>query len=453
MTYNRAIFEKEGWALPQSLEEIPALREKAEAAGYRFCLNQMQYPGYGFQYMCNIADTDYLSTVGGLKWQKAFLRGETMLADSPEMLKCFEIINKWREYGLLSGEGDPSSVLHVRDLIAEGDTLFMIGSANDFSAYGEDVASQFGLMPHLSEDGSQNVFILNVSRYYGLSKRLKQPGQEQRLEEALHVMEILSTTEGLEALNASLPILSLEALKHAPVKEMVFYSDPLVTKALNEGYTASFIYSGWENVMVEYGNKMYDFMLGKCDIEDLIRCIDDNQHLVTQDNAKVYTTVTETVQTEDCARLVGIAFGEAVDADAALVSINAYYGMMDDLNLNREGGALFQMEIGDMEITSILPTGWSANIQTVMLTGARIKEPAQNGYEMEADGVAYPYVLETKGGMTLADDKAYTVVICGATDAVKEEGHLTDTGVMGLDAARTYFSRFDTFRAKDIMWN
>ena len=454
ITYNRAIFEKEGWELPASLEDIPALREKAEAAGYRFCLNQMQYPGYGFQYMCNVADTGYLSTLGGQRWQKAFLSGETTLAENPDMLASFEILAKWREYGLLDGTGDPSDVMHVRDMMAEGSTLFMIGSANDFTAYGEEVASQFGLMPYLSEDGTRNVFILNVNRYYGLSKRLEQKGNEQKLEDAVHVMEVLSTPEGIRALNASLPNLSLQSLKHMPARGNGYYSDSAVMDALDAGYTAPFLYSGWENAIVEYGNKMYDFMLGKCEIDDLIRCIDENQHLITEENSPVYTTVEETIWTEDCARLVGAALGRAVDADAALISVNAYYGVLDDPDLNRAGvsGALFPMAITDEEIVAILPTGWSGNIQTVTLTGARIKELAQTGYEIEKFGVAYPYVLETKGGMALEDDETYTVVICGATDAVAEEGRLTDSGVMGLDAMKTYLAQFETFCAEDIVW-
>ena len=28
-----------------------------------FCLPQIQYPGYGFQYLCNIADADFLGTL------------------------------------------------------------------------------------------------------------------------------------------------------------------------------------------------------------------------------------------------------------------------------------------------------------------------------------------------------------------------------------------------------
>ena len=62
----------------------------------------------------------------------------------------------------------------------------------------EDTTDKFGLMPYLSEDGSRNVFILNVNRFYGLSKKLE--NNPEKLEDALKVMKVLSTVEGTSAL-------------------------------------------------------------------------------------------------------------------------------------------------------------------------------------------------------------------------------------------------------------
>ncbi len=51
----------------------------------------------------------------------------------------------------------------------------------------EDTTDKFGLMPYLSEDGSKNVFILNVNRFYGLNKKLE--NDPEKLEDALKVMK------------------------------------------------------------------------------------------------------------------------------------------------------------------------------------------------------------------------------------------------------------------------
>ena len=44
-------------------------------------------------------------------------------------------------------------------------------------------------MPYLSEDGSKNVYITNNTRLYGLNKDLEQEGNEQKLEDAMHVLK------------------------------------------------------------------------------------------------------------------------------------------------------------------------------------------------------------------------------------------------------------------------
>ena len=112
------------------------------------CLAQIAYPGYGFQYMCNIADTGFLGTFQGKQWQKDYLVGKANVSDTPGMRDCMEYIEKWKDLG-----------------------MFPTNKRNP-----------------------QSVYILNVIRYHGLSKKLEE--NPQKLEDALKVMEILSSVEG-----------------------------------------------------------------------------------------------------------------------------------------------------------------------------------------------------------------------------------------------------------------
>lgn len=59
ITYNKTQLDKNGWTLPTNLGEMGELKTKVEEAGYTFCVDMLQFPGYGFQYLCNIADTDF----------------------------------------------------------------------------------------------------------------------------------------------------------------------------------------------------------------------------------------------------------------------------------------------------------------------------------------------------------------------------------------------------------
>lgn len=451
ITYNKTLLDKNGWKLPTNLEELAALKSQVEDAGCVFSRCQLEFPGYGFQFLCNIADTDFLSTIEGLSWQEAFRKGETTVADTPEMIKSIRLLDRWRDIGMLNAEGTPNNDTETKSFVAEGNTLFLIGNSNDLLTR-TNASDTYRLMPYLSEDGSQNVFILNVSRFIGLNKHLADEGSEQKLEDALHVMELISTVEGMQALEPTQTSSLLLPLKDWVIDDDSYYAD--VVDELNSGHTANFIYSGWENFAVVLGEKVIDFIKGNADTDDIIQCMDENQHLLTDDTAVHYTTATEVIDLEDCAKLVGICFGKATDAEAALVSVNTWNYNPDSKYMDDAGvsGELFPMPIGDEELTSILPTGWRGNIETVTLTGARIKELAETGYDYYGNGSNFPYVLVTKGGEELDDNKMYTIPICGVTDAVAEEGRLQDSGILGLDAARAYFSQFETLSIKDIVW-
>lgn len=452
ITYNKTLLEKHGWTLPKSLKELEELVPKVEEAGCQLAVNQLQYAGYGFQYLCNILDTDFLNTLDGRIWQNEFLAGDASVEDTPEMVESMKILDRWRDLGLLNGNGNPNDDGETRKIMGEGNTLFMLGSSNNFKE--GETTDEFGLMPYLSEDGSQNVYIiLNVSRYIGLNKHLEDEGNEQKLEDALHVMEILSTEDGMRAFNSYYSNISLLPLKEFSVDEDNLYAD--ILDELNAGFTAPFIYSGWENIVVDTGEKMLSYIKGECEIEDIIKVMDEEQPLLLDNASAVYATATEKIDNTNCARILGIATAQASKADLALVSVNKWYEMddQDDLNLEGVSGELYPVPITDHVITSIMPTDcWHGTIRTVTLTGKRIKELVETGYDRNGNGKTFPYVLVTPEGMELEDAKEYTAVIYGVTDEVAEEGNLTDTGILSLEAMEEYFGQFDTFSAEDIVW-
>ena len=325
---------------------------------------------------------------------------------------------------MLNDNGNPMSDEATRLKMAEGNTLFMLGGANVFAD--DETEDEFGLMPYLSEDGTQNAFIMNVSRYMGINKRLEEKGNEQKLTDALHVMEVLSTVKGMKALNKTYANTLLLPLKDYVVEESEgYYAE--IEDEINAGMTAPFIYDGWENVIVATGRKMIDFLCGKAELSDVVQAFDANQHLIEDNSTASYTTVTEKLDTDACAKAIGICFAQ-------------------------ESGALYPLPLTDQEITSILPTGWTGNIMTVTLSGQRIQELAEYGYDRNGDGRTFPYELVMPSDLQLEKDTVYTVAICGVTDAVAEEGKLTDTGIQGLTAAQKYFSRFDTLSLGDLVW-
>ena len=173
ITYNKTLLKKYGWELPNSFAELEVLAAKAKEAGVDLCLPQIQYPGYGFQYLCNIADADFLGTLDGRLWQRDYLSGKANVSNTPGMMQAMAYVQKWKDIGMLNGSGDALDDNVTRQRMAEGNTLFLIGNTNGI-VEADGNADQFGLMPYLSEDGTQNVFVLNVNRFYGLNKKLEQ---------------------------------------------------------------------------------------------------------------------------------------------------------------------------------------------------------------------------------------------------------------------------------------
>ena len=452
ITYNKTLLEENGWTLPNSLEELEELAPKVEEAGYTLALNQVQFPGSGFQYFFNILSTGYVNTLDGRRWQRSFLAEEENFTDNAELMAELQNVQRWRDCGMLAFNGDTESDTNTRLQMAEGNTLFMLGSLSSIGADESDC--EFEFMPYLSEDGTSNVYIANVTKYIGLNKHLEDPGNEQKLEDALHVMEVLCTVEGMEALSYNYNNDVLIPLKDFVIPEDSIYKT--LEDAINNGNVAPYIYNnGWENIAAPIGEKVFSFMRGECDADEIAREFDAEQHLISDNSDIVYTTVTEEIGIEDCAKLVGICFSEATGADVALVSTNQWFEMDGDTAMNTRGVQcpLYAMPVTDEQIKAMLPTGWTGTIQTVTLPGARIKELAETGFDKFGDGEhLFPYHLIMPEGFTLEDDTTYTVVVCGVSKDVQEEGAVQDTGVVGLDAMHDYLSQFETLSPKDIVW-
>ena len=447
ITYNKTLLREHGWELPNSFAELEALAAEAKGAGVDLCLPQIQYPGYGFQYLCNIADADFLGTLDGKLWQKDYLSGEANVSNTPGMMQAMAYVQKWKDIGMLNDSGDALDDNVTRQRMTEGNTLFLIGGTNGI-VESDDNADKFGLMPYLSEDGTQNVFVLKVNRFYGLNKKLEQ--NPQKLEDALKVMRVLSTVEGSSALIPAKTLkCSLLPFKDAKADD-TYYAD--VADVLNAGNTAPFIYSGWENTIVTTGTKMLDFIKGDATMEDVIRQMDEDQDSVVNNTPDTITTVTEELSQEDCAMLVGRCFAQATGSDLALVSLSTWIpGNPTDQNHHGVAAKLYAKGITDYDLSVILPTGWNRTIQTVTLTGQQINDLLATGYDAYGNGKGYPYVMASP--VQPEADKTYQVAICGVSDQLAAEADVVDSGVVGMDAAKAFFGAYTSISRADTAWS
>ena len=449
MLYNASLFEREGWAVPTSFAELEALAPVIREAGYDLADCAASLPGFGFQYMCNIADTAFLRSIEGIRWQRDFLAGRATAADS--LGPTFDYIERWVELGMLECTAQDNS---PRDHFCEGNTAFFVGSMGMWNTKGDGTGDTVKPLPYLSEDGTQNMFITSTVRAYGLSRHLEEPGNEQKLEDALKVMELLSTQEGMKRImeryeTTSARICSLKDWEMPESSPFYEYRDFIA-----EGHVAPLLYAGWENIMVAVGNCFLAYLRGERTARDVIETMDRCQTESLTTGAPVYAVVEETLEPQDLARLTGRVFCERVGADMALISLNEWKpGVRADReNPTGIGGAMMPLSMTEMDIVCWLPTGWYGTIKTYRFTGKRIRELAETGYDMLGNGDPYPYVLIMPDGFTPEDDREYDVVFAGITDEVAAESVMTDSGVTGLSAMEAFLDGVDTLRPDSIDW-
>ena len=300
--------------------------------------------------------------------QAGFLAGQEKASDA--LRESAELFQQWIDCGLLNMEYPDFEVDRMFSLFQQGNAAFFVGSLDQTSQNADGTGDQYALLPYPAPDKVGNTYVIKTSRFYGLSRELEEPGNEQKLEDALHFLEVLSTPEGFESIAGDSPS-SMCSLNDFTLPEASPYNRPLAE--INAGHAAPFIYAGWEDYVADFGNEVRRWINGEIGADDALQILDDLQAEVrTHGGAVVYTTVTEMLDTLQTAQLVGKIFLEAAGADAALISCNetkpgigAFYE-----NVAGVSGCLQPGPMTEEDLVAYLPTGWYGTIYTIDLSGA-----------------------------------------------------------------------------------
>ena len=199
MYYNKTILEEKGWTLPESFQELQALAPDIEAAGYEVCRSVMDLEGYPFVYYFSLADTAFFYTPEGARWKEDFLSGEAAAAGNSGLIAATEYVQKWIDAGFISPKDSNSDAGKTAFLNGECVFYLSLGLSSYETTDADGKTYELGAMPWLSDDGESNILVRSVNRYYGIRKGLEEKGNEQKLEDALHVLEFMSSegTEGI----------------------------------------------------------------------------------------------------------------------------------------------------------------------------------------------------------------------------------------------------------------
>ena len=285
----------------------------------------------------------------------------------------------------------------------------------------------------------------NPTSYIGISRRLTEPGNEEKLQQAVQLLSLLYSPEGQETfLTEETPcVLSV-------LESDVLSPDALVydaQRAMREGRAFPMTYAGWEGILPDVGQAFKDWFRGEGTM-DGPACI-ERMDVLQRDYLSLAGTM-DFCQAEadftlkETGALLGKALGQAADADAVLVPVGTFYQEGAALR-SCVTGRLYQGGINAEIVSTILPA-YSGEYAAAEATGAEIKALAQAGFDAAGDGKGFPYVLVTRGNRELEDDAVYRVALLvgGYTEETAERLHI-DTEECQLQAAlRTYLTEQGT---------
>ena len=436
--YNKTIMDKYGWELPKNFEELKELSVEIEEAGLNTCVARLDLEGFAFSYLFGLGNTFYFNTEEGAAWKNDFLEGKADAVGNLEPVLSY--FNEWVDAGFISK--DDIKVNSVSDSFLLGETVFMLCQGLSASSLEIDGVGtmEYGILPWLSPSGESNMIVSNVSRYYGLNKKLEEKGQEKRLENALHIMEFMSTEEGMQLLTTDTN--SISPLNTWDITEGEMYYE--IKDTIVGGNSIPLLYTGWDDIVIPFANELYSLMRDEQTVEECAEEMDKIRDKWLEKGPTNLGYVEETISKEDTAYLVGKVFVEMKNADAALISLGDFHGYGKENKFGVQCG----IYAGDFHLDrmrTIVPAG---ELGTIIMSGADILSKQKQGLYLDdpitEESVPFSYVLVTREDMTLDPEKEYTLVITAndLSQELRDTMQETWTATDSQNIMEEYFEKF-----------
>lgn len=436
--YNKTIMDKYGWELPKNFEELKELSVEIEEAGLNTCVARLDLEGFAFSYLFGLGNTFYFNTEEGAAWKNDFLEGKADAVGNLEPVLSY--FNEWVDAGFISKDDIKANA--VSDSFLLGETVFMLCQGLSASSLEIDGVGtmEYGILPWLSPSGESNMIVSNVSRYYGLNKKLEEKGQEKRLENALHIMEFMSTEEGMQLLTTDTN--SISPLNTWDITEGEMYYE--IKDTIVGGNSIPLLYTGWDDIVIPFANELYSLMRDEQTVEECAEEMDKIRDKWLEKGPTNLGYVEETISKEDTAYLVGKILVEMKNADAALISLGDFHGYGKENKFGVQCG----IYAGDFHLDrmrTIVPAG---ELGTIIMSGADILSKQKQGLYLDdpitEESVPFSYVLVTREDMPLDPEKEYTLVITAndLSQELRDTMQETWTAADSQNIMEEYFEKF-----------
>lgn len=460
--YNKTMFAEYGWEVPDTFEELIALTKTIREAGVDPVAAQFELPGNGFFDLFTLAKTDFLSKPEGLQWERDFKAGEASAAEGlSDAAAQLQILI---DCGFFDAEDTTRTMKECSEHFFNREAAMYLNAGNltRFTQNEDGTGDQYGILPFLGQGEDNSVLISKPLSYFGLSASLAEPGNEQKLEDALRVMELLSTEEGQRS------ILGLQDFYIAPLKNTEIPADsPFheVAEELRTGHTSTLAYAGYEPIIIGVGEKVRDWVAGNCTGDDVLALADQLQADSLDNRIPPIAVAAADFTLEESAQLQAEAIRLAAGAEIGMLSLGGWHDGVE--NPTGVCGVLFKGDITQMEVNAIPPSRFGEPVCVLTLTGGEIRSLLETGlvFEIEArDGApaaqveGFPYIpagitvtktaegavekISWADGSAFDESAAYTVAIDkgGYTEEIAEKGAVRETELSVMEVLRDYLS-------------
>lgn len=410
IAYNKTLFAENGWTVPTNHEEFISLVRtiRADTDMLPITLPGV-YSGTYFTLMSELSHCDFLMTADGVTWAQEFARGETSSREG--FGTGISILKDWVDAGVFDpSQTDMSDQQGIKMMInRECAMTYLVGGQSFFLGKIKDSTDEFSTFPMYGLGEDSEFCATNYGIKIGLNKRLGEPGNEKKLENALKLLELFSTEEGQELFRSSeADILPLSGTTAQLPEEFV----PL-NETMNRGHAAPFLYPGYEDILALTGEYLRESIVTGGDLDGAFALMDSiRQDTIEQQDAEsALATVSQDLTTEQTSRLVVNALYATGLGDIALCTVQRY-----TTGIRLAAAANGKYYQGDLDTNNIdIPIGPRYNdpVSTKDLTGAGIRKLMETGLVVANDAGVTDYLPFISAGLDpekLADEETYTVV-------------------------------------------
>lgn len=381
MLYNKSLFEEKGWAVPTTHDEFVALCRQIRAETDIIPVTHCGFAvGTYWRMLGALAQSGYLSTADGAAWTQSFLKGEasfeTGFGDALRMMQ------DWKDAGVLDASDAQSTINDTFEKLInrQAAMAYPVGGLATLSKVMADSADKIGAFPFLGEDRDSALLTTSMNFNFGLSKALKDSGNEKKLAKALEIMAYLSSEEGQK----ELAVLATDVSplgKKTPPAENTPYAD--VWELVEGGDCLPYLLSDYYDVWVQCGSELKEALLGDGSLDAIAAKMDElhQKALADQHSVQPLATVEKDMTHAQTVQVMADLLYE-MGADVAVVSDGNIIGNV--ANATGVSGRLLAGEIYPETYNITIPGALNKSVIRLTLTGKELFALLEGGRSVTA---------------------------------------------------------------------